>query len=114
MKPRIIETAVKSEGIALDPDNVSDNDYIVADGDAKEAASYAESAKKFDADAKLATGKDAAEKSNTASELWTKALEKYQSAATKFLKVKSTSPAYDFALVHYAYVLTQAQQILAD
>ena len=98
---------VEKEGSPLDPDSVTDTDYIVADGDAKVAASRSDSAKQ-------------AEQSNdektklTAGDLWKEAQLKFLSSAEKFTKVKPSSPAYDFALVHAAFSLTQAQKIASE
>ena len=104
LKPKIITIATQGSNSPLDPDSVTDQDYIIADGDEKAATSFSESAKKSEA---------AGEKEN-AGDLWKQALAKHLSAAEKFTKVKTTSGAYDFALVHYAFSMTQAQKIVGD
>lgn len=98
LRSRIIKEAGTN---SLDPDSVNDNDYILADGDEKIGRSLADNAKKE-------------VNPENAAVLWAQAFAKYTSAAEKFAKVKPSSAAYDFALVHYANTLTQAQQIVAD
>ncbi|MEI6232885.1 MAG: hypothetical protein WCT04_07530 [Planctomycetota bacterium] len=106
LKPKIIITTAKGD-TPLDPDSVSDQDYIIADGDEKVSSNLTENAKKQEAIG------DEKSKDN-ATELWKQAYAKRLSAAEKFGKVKTTSAAYDFALVHAAYCLTQAQKIVSD
>lgn len=89
----------------LDPDAVSDKEYVLADGDAKAARVSVENAKK-------------ATTAENAETLWNQAFKQFTSAAAKFAKVKPnpdpTKSAYDYALVQIANNLTQAQQIVAD
>ena len=109
LKPKIMNEN-SHEGAPLDPDSPTDQDYIIADGDDKGARSLADSAKKASAEGKAGSP----EAKQNAGELWKQALAKHLSAAEKFAKVKPTSTAYDFALVHCAYSWTQAQKIVSD
>ncbi len=106
LQARIIGMTAK-DGAPLDPDSVTDQDYIIADGDAKIASSRAESAKQAE---QVGDAKSLA----NAGDLWKEAFSKYVSSAEKFTKVKTSSSAYDFALVHSAFSLTQAQKIVAE
>ena len=110
LKAKIIDNTKGADGAPLDPDSPTDQDYIIADSDDKGARSFAESAKKAAAEGKAGNP----EALQNAGDLWKQALAKHLSAAEKFAKVKPTSTAYDFALVHCAYSWTQAQKIVSD
>ncbi len=116
LRARILtEVSKNDDKFVLNPDSMTDKDYILADIEAKGAANLADQAKRAEAEAKTAgidsdVGK---KKMDVVGDLWKSAVEKYVSAAEKFAKVTSKD-AYDFALVHHANNYTQAQQVLAD
>jgi len=93
LKPRILSTELKD----FDDGNVTDADYLTAKNDMDTASSLSKAA---------AHMKDA----KVAEENYSQALDKYLSAADKFKKVKTTSPAYELALyqVGSAYTMGQA------